>query len=392
VTTPAPAPLRVAHIGFLSDPAGRPPAQLLAAWPTLVDVAEAAAAAGARVSVIQACAEQAQLRRSGVDYHFLPFDAQRLEDRARLATLLRELRTQLLHVHGLDFCREVRALAALLPQLPLILQDHASRVPRLWRRPLWRRAFSAADALAFCAAEQAQPFVTAGVLPLRTALYAIPESTSRFTPGDQQQARRLTGLHGDPAVLWVGHLDANKDPLTALAGVSEAARQLPDLRLWCCFGAAPLLPQVEERIRHDARLRERVRLIGRVPHAQIEQFMRAADVFILASHHEGSGYALIEALACGLPPVVTDIPSFRALTGAGAVGALWPCGDAPRLSAALQALAAGGSAAARAAVRAHFDREIALPALGAKLVAMYAAVLERRRWAQAATQRGRRAH
>ena len=59
--------------------------------------------------------------------------------------------------------------------------------------------------------------------------------------------------------------------------------------------------------------------------------MRAADVFVLGSHREGSGYSLIEALACGLPPVVTDIPSFRSLTAAGAVGALWPCGDARAL-------------------------------------------------------------
>ena len=52
--------------------------------------------------------------------------------------------------------------------------------------------------------------------------------------------------------------------------------------------------------------------------------MRAADLFVLGSHREGSGYSLIEALACGLPPIVTDIPSFRSLTGAGVVGALWP--------------------------------------------------------------------
>ena len=42
--------------------------------------------------------------------------------------------------------------------------------------------------------------------------------------------------------------------------------------------------------------------------ARVEELMRAADIFTLGSHREGSGYALTEALACGLPPVVTDIP------------------------------------------------------------------------------------
>ena len=45
--------------------------------------------------------------------------------------------------------------------------------------------------------------------------------------------------------------------------------------------------------------------------------MQAADLFVLGSHREGSGYSLIEALACGLPPVVTDIHAFRTLTGCG---------------------------------------------------------------------------
>jgi glycosyltransferase involved in cell wall biosynthesis len=99
--------------------------------------------------------------------------------------------------------------------------------------------------------------------------------------------------------------------------------------------------------------------------------MRAADMFVLGSHREGSGYSLIEALACGLPPVVTDIPSFRALTGAGAVGRLWPCGDSQALSEALQVVAASADANTRSAVRRHFERELSFSALGAKLVTMY---------------------
>jgi glycosyltransferase involved in cell wall biosynthesis len=369
--------LHVAQVGFFNDPQGRAPTQLLDAWPTLVDVAEAVSRSGVRISVVQASSAHCQsLERNGVRYYFLPC-GRRSGDPAQvaLAAQLRQLKPDVLHVHGLGFHRDVLTLATSAPGIPIVLQDHASRPPRAWwRRRVWRRGLAVAAGIAFCATEQAQPFASAGLIGAQTRVYAIPESTSRFSPGDQQEARRLTKVLGSPAVLWVGNLDANKDPLTVLEAVSAVARVLPELRLFCCFGSAPLLPQVRRRIANDPYLRERVTLLGSVPHLMIEQLMRAADLFVLGSHHEGSGYSLIEALACGLPPVVTDIASFRSLTGGGVVGSLWPCEDARSLGVALQRAAARVGTETRAAVRAHFERELSFDALGLKLAAMYADV------------------
>ena len=100
--------------------------------------------------------------------------------------------------------------------------------------------------------------------------------------------------------------------------------------------------------------------------------MRAADLFVLGSHREGGSFALIEALATGLTPVVTDIPSSRTLTGDGAVGPLWPCGDWRELAAALQRVPAP-----RAHVRAHFDAHLSSSAIGRKLYAAYGRLIAR---------------
>ena len=372
--------MHVAQISFFNDPAGRLPEELLVAWPSLVDVADAARKAGIRVSVIQACAHLQQLDRRGVRYHFLPFGhaSPGSDHNGALGELLRTLAPDVCHVHGLGFHQDVLALAAMVSRIPIVLQDHASRPPRLWRRALWRRGMSVAAGITFCSLDQARPFVDAGLIDPSTELYAIPESTSRFTPGDQEEERRATDIRGDPAVLWVGHLDVNKDPLTVLGGISEAAQVLPGLQLYCCFGVAPLLRAVQARIARDPLLRARVHLLGRVPHERIEHLMRAADLFVLGSHREGSGFSLLEALACGLPPVVTDIPSFRSLTGAGTVGRLWPCGDPRALCAALLSIAAHVSPERRAAVRTHFERELSFDALGSKLAATYRDLIARK--------------
>lgn len=371
--------MHVAQLNFLPAPAGLAPAEVLQRWHSLADIAEVAASAGTRVSVVQAAAREERVTRHGIDYHFV--DIRGLETAAnrgrRFAGLLGELGVDVLHGHSLGFAEDAFAIAQCLPRLPILLQDHADRAPRWWRRAQWRRWYAAAAGIAFTAREQAQPFAGAGLFGSRTRVFAIPESSSRFTPGDRAQARAETGLQGEPAVLWVGHLDRNKDPLAMLDGVARAVTRLPGLQLWCAFGRAPLLDAVRRRIARDPRLTGRVHLLGRVAHAQVERLMRAADVFVSASHAEGSGYALLEALACGLAPVVTDIPSFRALTDGGRVGSLWPRGDAAMLAGALVEVASARIAPAR--VRAHFDATLSFAAVGRQWADAYAQVHDDRR-------------
>jgi glycosyltransferase involved in cell wall biosynthesis len=365
--------LHVAQISFFLDPQGRTPEQIFRDWWPLVVGADMVARAGARVTVIQACAVEHRETRNGVSYIFIAPDAghSRISSSARFRQLLRELDADIFHIHGMSFSRDVIRLARLAPTVPIFIQDHADRLPRLWRRRTLRQALAAAAGVSFCAHAQARPFLDARVLSHTTRRFAIAECSSPFRPGDAQAARRTTGVYGEPAVLMVGHLDPNKDPLTVLAGISAAAVQMPGLQLWCCFGTAPLLADVKRRIACDPQLTGRVHLLGKVPHATIEQLMRAADFFVSGSHREGSGGALLEALACGLTPIVTDIPSFRMLTDDGRIGKLWRRGDPTTLSVSLVTEASRPRPEARRAVRDFFDAQLSIDAVGRQFVAAY---------------------
>jgi glycosyltransferase involved in cell wall biosynthesis len=324
--------------------------------------------------VVQGSVRRDHLAQDGVDYHFVPLDDGRGGASPALHELLQQLRPDVIHLHGLGFTREVHWLSRLAPGVPLLVQDHAARPPRRpWNWWRWRRALARVGGLVFCAREQARPFARRGLLTARTRIYEVPEASSDFKPREMQAARRLTGLEGDPGLLWVGHLDANKDPLTVLDGVALLAAQRPALRLSMCFGSAPLLPAVEARLR-DPRLVGRVRLLGRVPHAEVEALMSAADFLVQGSHREGSGYSVIEALACGCSPVVTDIPSFRSLLGPlplQQAAALWPVGDAAALAEALLRLTCGPAEQRRQRVLERFESHCSLSALGRGLLAAY---------------------
>ena len=365
--------MRVAQLGLFIDTQIRPPNELLDEWHALTAIADSVASVGTAVSVIQASMIQGHVKRSGIDYDFIAPEKpdKRVTQSPAFCRLIEKLRPDVLHVHGLGFSREVIDLASRYPELPILLQDHADRPPRIWRRRVWQRAFLSVHGITFCALAQAEPFRRAGLLRTDISIFEIPESTSYFTPGDKKLARVQTGISGDPAILAVAHLNDNKDPLAVLDGVSAAAEEMPGLQLWWCFASAPRLSAVQAQIRKDPKLHGRVHLLGKVPHGDIEQLMRAADIFVLGSHSEGGSFSLIEALATGLIPVVTDIPSNRSLTGDGAIGELWARGNSVELARALVKVNAHRRSDARAEVLTHFRERLSREALGRQFTRAY---------------------
>lgn len=90
-------------------------------------------------------------------------------------------------------------------------------------------------------------------------------------------------------------------------------------------------------------LADRVRILGRIPHAAVHHLYRAADLFVHPSLCESFGFPLVEAMAHGLPVVAADRPVSREMCGAAAV--FYPATDAGALADVVIRLA--GDAAAR---------------------------------------------
>ena len=136
-----------------------------------------------------------------------------------------------------------------------------------------------------------------GFITARQRVYDVLEASTTLGPIDRETARSISRTEGCPAVLWVGRLNVGKDPMTVLEGFERALASLPEAVLTMVYGEEDLLPAVRRRIAASSVLARSVRLVGRVPHSQMPAFYSAADLFVLGSAHEGSGYALIEACA-----------------------------------------------------------------------------------------------
>ena len=376
-------PLIVAQVGMHLDPEPCPVDAVITGRPGFGRSAAAAQDDRTRVVIVESAWEDAErqvdgvscvfIREAGAPWIRVPGRRVRRLPR-RVFERLAALAPDVIHFHGLAYPRELRALAAALPDIPVLAQDHGSGVPRGWRRAWYRWGFARLAGVTFTTRAHAMPFVAAGVLRSTVPIFEALAVSSRFTPGDHEAARAMTGLDGDPCLLWVGNLSDRKDPLTTLDAVAQAARDVPALRLHMCFQQAPLLAAVRSRIAGDPWLGPRVRLLGALSHGGMETHMQAADFLVLSSHAEGCGAAVLEALACGTTPLVTDIPSFRRMTGNGHYGALVPVGDAPSLAHAIRDWSARDRPALRREARLHFDRTLSFQVLGGELRRAYRAL------------------
>jgi glycosyltransferase involved in cell wall biosynthesis len=369
--------MHVVCVSYFYDRPITDPLDLLDRYMTLTDWAEALIAAGGRVTVVQRFGRDATERRNGVMYHFVrdaawrfghPTDAARRVNAAVVA-----LQPDLVHVNGMHFIRQAAGLRKQLPATPILVQDHAGQPPAnplsLWT---YRRAIRSIDAVCFATPEQTAPWRDARILDVRIPVLELPESSSRFRLMPQEEARRHAKLRGDPLCLWVGRLNANKDPLTILRGFGKAAARLPDARLVMVYSAEDLLPEVQWWLTRHPETSARVLLLGKLPHADLEAIYNSADFFLLGSDDDGgSSYSVLEALSCGVVPLITDIPSFRAVTGAGEYGGHWPVGDADALADTLLDWHCRLAPTTREQIRAYFDAHLSFQALGQQAMAAY---------------------
>ncbi len=112
-----------------------------------------------------------------------------------------------------------------------------------------------------------------------------------------------------------------------------AAQECPELRL-ILLGTGSQAGLLR-RILQQYGVLDRVFFGGQVGYAGLPEYYRAADLYLSASHSDGSSVSLMEALACGRPVLVSDIPSNREWVAPGVQGWRFPDGDAAALAAAI---------------------------------------------------------
>jgi glycosyltransferase involved in cell wall biosynthesis len=162
--------------------------------------------------------------------------------------------------------------------------------------------------------------------------------TEVFQPEDRDEARARLGIPQDAKVLIsVGAMVERKGFHRVIECLPDLQRKWPGLRFLIVGAAGP-----EGDMRRDLEcltaslvLEQAVHFLGELPSNELRWPLSAADVFVLATRNEGWANVLLEAMACGLPVVATDVGGNSEVVCHSGLGHIVPFGDRHALTHAL---------------------------------------------------------
>ncbi|MES2298299.1 MAG: glycosyltransferase [Pseudomonadota bacterium] len=231
-------------------------------------------------------------------------------------------------------------------RLPSVISVHNAFPPtqfHRWHERLYAQAFSTVKGIYAVSPSAMQHFLAVFnrfIVP-STKLSVIPNSvdTQRFFPCAQRRsdARRRLGVPADALLLGAAaRLSIQKRPSALLALFCALRPRFPDLHL-VFIGSGGL----------EEQLRQQARAAGVLPFvhfsgftSEVELILPALDLHVLMSRNEGFGIATIEAMACGVPALGTDVPGTADILRDSKGGLLLPLADAARSAELVGALLA----------------------------------------------------
>ncbi|MGH7681279.1 MAG: glycosyltransferase [Candidatus Eiseniibacteriota bacterium] len=150
------------------------------------------------------------------------------------------------------------------------------------------------------------------------------------TPGSWS-ARRAAG--GPLRILWMRQLEPVYDPVSFVRALAALAKKGVPFRATMA-GTGPLLPSLQT-LASEAGIKDSIAFAGWVEEADLPGLYRAHDVYVSLSRSDSTSQSLLEAMAAGLLPVVTDIDGNLEWVRHRQEGFLVPVSDPEAVAAAL---------------------------------------------------------
>lgn len=226
-----------------------------------------------------------------------------------------------IHAHShLYFATNLAALKARLGDIPVAITNHGlysqsapEHVFRWYLKTIGRWTFNQADVV-FCYTAVDKERVRELGVSSRIEVVANGIDMERFTQEGPESD--LIDAEG-PVVLFVGRFTDGKRPWLAVEAFAGVLEEYPDAELYLC-GKGGLREDLEAQV-SELGTGESVTFLGHVPYDEMPKVYRSGDVLVLPSRAEGVPRTVLEAMASGVPVVMSDLEQVAPVVGDGGV-------------------------------------------------------------------------
>lgn len=244
-----------------------------------------------------------------------------------LKRVIREVKPDLIHAGPIQTCGFLVALTDFKPLVTMswgsdLLKDADKNWVYRWvtRYTLRNTNILIGD----CQAVKAKA-VSFGFPSKNVILFPWGINLARFKPGENKILRKRLGWEEAFVILSLRSWEPIYGVDVVAKAFVEAAKEVPQLRI-LLLGGGSMAKDIHS-IFEKAQLNHHVFFGGQVPQKDLPEYYHSADLYLSASHSDGSSVSLMEALGSGLPVLMSDIPGNKEWVEDGKQGWLFRDGD-----------------------------------------------------------------
>jgi len=242
----------------------------------------------------------------------------------RLASIIREWKPDIVHSHMVHANILARVTRLIAPVSVLICSIRSIYEGSRAREILYRLTDPLCDISTHVCQVGAERFVRVGAVPAHKMRY-LPNGVDPtiFAPDAEVRRKIRADLGVENAFAWlaVARFEEPKDHFTMVRAFAMLPAPSQARSVLLLAGDGPLRAQIEDEA-STLGVQSRVRFLG--IRRDIANLMNASDAYVMSSAWEGLPNVLLEAHACGLPIVATDVGGNREIVADGVTGFLVP--------------------------------------------------------------------
>ncbi|MFC1864254.1 glycosyltransferase [Chloroflexota bacterium] len=249
----------------------------------------------------------------------LPFQIRQVRE------MVKEIKPDILHGH---FLSNYGLYAACTGFHPLVVSAWGSDMLIVPKRDLLVKALTKytlkkADCVACFSSAIKEEAVKLGAASDKLEVAFVGISIEEFNSGQRDETLcQELGIADLPVVISTRSLAYIYDVESLVRSIPLILQEVPETKF--IIAGDGKQKYYLESLSSKLGISDSIRFVGQVPHDELPRYLASADIYVSTSLSDGTSQSLLEAMACELAPVVTDIPANQPWINNGENGFLFP--------------------------------------------------------------------